>query len=160
MKLAKSRLHTQRRHLDHKLSLLKGLERVPPPPTGWIRAIRESLGITTRQMGKLLGISGVGITKMEQREQSRSITLRDLERAAQILGCRLSYALIPVDTLESTLQKQAQKTAARLSRKADHAMKLEEQQVEKTELKIQTETLAKLLAESLDSRLWEKENKK
>lgn len=154
MKLAKSRLHTQRRLLDQKLALLKASEKIPPPPSGWIQAIRESMGMTTRQMGKYLGMSGAAVTKLENRERAKGITLKDLQRVAEILDCRLMYALVPVETLESTLRTQAAKTAARLSEKADHAMKLEDQQVNPTELRAQRDVLAKLLLESLDSRIW------
>ncbi len=155
MKLAKSRLHTQRRHMDQKLQQLLPFSRVPPPPSGWVRAIRESLGMTARQLGKALGMSGVAATKLEQREKDRSITLRDLDRAAALMNCRVVYALVPVHSLEHTLKHQSEKVAAELSARADHAMKLEEQQVDRQELGAQKEVLAKMLAETLDSRLWE-----
>lgn len=160
MKLAKSRLHTQRRHLDQKLALLRPLGNVPRPPSGWIQAIREALGITTRQMGKHLGMSGAAITKMENRERSGGITLNDLERAASILQCRVAYTLIPLESLEQTLRDQATKAAERLGAKADHAMRLEEQQVHSAEMRAQKEVLAKLLMENLDPRLWDVPEKK
>jgi predicted DNA-binding mobile mystery protein A len=106
-------------------------------------------------MGKILGVSGVAITKLENRERDHSITLRDLEKAAALFQCRLAYALIPIDSLESSLRSQARKAAARLSEKADHAMKLEEQQVDRAELRAQVDVLARLLLESLDSRIWD-----
>lgn len=155
MKLAKSRLHTQRRHLEHKLAQLRPLAAIPPPPSGWVRAIRESLGMTARQLGRALGMSGVAATKLELRERERSITLRDLDRAAALLHCRVVYALAPIEGLEATLRAQAERAAARLSAKADHAMKLEAQQVDRRELGAQGAVLAKLLAETLDTRLWD-----
>lgn len=160
MKLAKSRLHTQRRLLDQRLRLLKPLAKAPTPPSGWLQAIRESLGMTTRQMGKYLGISGAAVTKLEGRERERGITLKDLQRVAQVLDCRLVYALVPNQSLEQTLRAQTKKTAHRLSMKADHAMKLEDQQVHSSELVAQRKVLAKLLLESLDHRIWDIETKK
>lgn len=154
MKLAKSRLHTQRRHLDQKLDHFRPMQKIPTPPSGWIRAIRESLGMTTRQMGKHLGISGAAVTKMENRERSRSITLKDLERAATLFHCRVVYSLVPVESLESTLRNQAQKAVKNITEKTDHMMKLEEQAVEPRELKAQQEVFLKILLESLDPRIW------
>jgi predicted DNA-binding mobile mystery protein A len=106
-------------------------------------------------MGKHLGISGAAITKMENRERDHSITLRDLERAADLFQCRLVYALLPIETLEETLRDQANRTSAELTRKADHMMKLEEQAVSPAELRAQREVLAKALMESLDPRIWD-----
>jgi predicted DNA-binding mobile mystery protein A len=155
MKHLKARLHTQRRHLEQKLKTLQPFARVPPPRSGWIKAIRESLGITARQLGAHLGMSSVAATKLEQREQSRSITLRDLDRAAAVLNCRVTYALIPIDGLEATLQAKARATAAELMSKAQHAMKLEAQPVNQIEQRAQSTALAEKLVETLDSRLWE-----
>lgn len=155
MKHLKSRLHTQRRHLEQKLKSLQSFTKVPPPRSGWVKAIRESLGMTARQLGAHLGISSVAITKLEQREQARTITLRDLDRAAAILNCRVIYALIPVDGLEATLQAKAQVTAGELLGKAQHAMNLEAQPVDQAEQRVQSKVLAEQLLKTLDSRLWE-----
>ena len=155
MKHLKPRLHTQRRHLEQKLKIFTPLAKIPPPPSGWVQAIRESLGMTARQLGAYLGMSTVAATKLEQREKSRSITLRDLDRAAAILNCRVVYALVPNDGLEATLRARAEALAERLSTKASHAMKLEEQSVEHAESRAQLEALTKRLIENLDSQLWE-----
>jgi predicted DNA-binding mobile mystery protein A len=158
MKLAKSRLNTQRRHLESKLAHWQAVRPLGRPPSGWVKAIRESLGMTARQLGQYLGMSSPAVTKLEARERDRSITLRDLDRAAQVLGCRLVYALVPEDTLEQTLERQSRKAALRLTRKAEHHMKLEAQGVEPAETHAQMRVLAQMLRERLDSRLWEKED--
>lgn len=160
MKLAKSRLHTQRRHLEQRLKQLRPFSKISPPPSGWIKAIRESLGMTARQLGAHLGMSSVGAIKLEQREVSRAITLRDLDRAAAILNCRVVYALVPIDGLEATLRSRAEQAAELLSVKAKHAMSLEEQPVEQAEHRVQQEALAKRLADNLDPRLWDLPTKK
>jgi predicted DNA-binding mobile mystery protein A len=155
MKHLKSRLHTQRRHLEQRLKSLSPFAKAPPPPSGWIKAIRQSLGMTARQLGAHLGMSGAAATMLEQREQGRAITLRDLDRAAAVLNCRVAYALIPIDGLEATLQAKAEAAAAELTGKAQHAMKLEAQPVEQAEQRAQREALTEKLIETLDSRLWE-----
>lgn len=155
MKLKKSRLHTQRRHLEQRLKALAPFARIPPPPSGWVKAVRESLGMTARQLGAHLGMSGVAATKLEQREKARAITLRDLDRAAAVLNCRVAYALVPIDGLEATLRRKAREKAMELAGKAQHAMALEEQPVERSEEKVQVDALARQLAETLDSRLWQ-----
>lgn len=160
MKLVKSRLHMQRRHLEKKLEPLSPLAKITRPPSGWIQAIRESLGLTARQLGAHLGMSAAGATKLEQRERARTITLRDMDRAASVLNCRVVYALVPNGGLEATLRARAEKTAERLSAKAQHAMRLEAQPVARDEQQAQREELARRLLESLDARLWEVPEKK
>jgi len=150
----------QRRHLDKKIASFASLAEIPRPPSGWIQAIRESLGLTARQLGAHLGISAAGATKLEQRERARTITLRDLDRAAAVLNCRVTYVLVPLSDLEATLRARAEKTAEQLSAKAQHAMKLEAQPVARDEQQAQREELVKRLMESLDSRLWEVPEKK
>ncbi len=111
--------------------------------------------MTARQLGAHLGMSGAAATKFEQREQTRAITLRDLDRAAAVLNCRVAYALIPIDGLEATLRSRAEAMAAELTGKAQHAMKLEAQPVDQVEQRAQGAALVEKLIETLDSRLWE-----
>jgi predicted DNA-binding mobile mystery protein A len=146
--------------MEDKLLNLMGFKAVPRPPSGWIKAIRESLGMTARQLGLHLGMSAPAATKLEARERNRSITLRDLDRAAHVLGCQVVYALIPYDSLEQTLNEQAHRTAERLATKAHHHMSLEAQAVPATETRAQINVLAAKLKETLDPRLWEPEDKK
>lgn len=156
MKLAKSRLNTQRRHMENKLKLWAPMLKLAPPPSGWVKAIRESLGMTARQLGQFLGMSSPAVTKLESRERDRSVTLRDLDRAAEVLGCKVVYSLVPITTLEDTLNQRAKLTAQKLAQKAKHHMDLEAQGVDAKESKAQTDQLTKLLKETLDSRIWEK----
>lgn len=159
MRLAKPRLHIQRRHLEQRVAGLAPLRDAARPPSGWVKAIRESLGMTARQLGGALGISAPAITKLEARERDRSVTLRDLDRAAEQLGCRVVYGLVPETTLEDTLERQALRTAERLAARADHHMSLEAQAVDRAETAAQVRELARLLKESLDPRLWERESR-
>jgi DNA-binding transcriptional regulator YiaG len=51
-----STLRTRARtHLDERLSVLRPAE-LAPPPKGWIKAIREALGMTGQQFADRMGI--------------------------------------------------------------------------------------------------------
>ena len=63
------------------------------PEKGWIKAVREALGMTTAQLGKRLGVSQQRAAMLEKAEADCSITLRSLENAAHTLGCRVVYIL-------------------------------------------------------------------
>src|SRR5947207_15458921 len=67
----------------------------PRPQKGWIRAIREATGITVRDMAKRLRKAPSVAAHLESSEAEYRITVGKLREAADALGCRLVYALIP-----------------------------------------------------------------
>jgi predicted DNA-binding mobile mystery protein A len=81
-----------RQNLDHRLSPLRKTGDLTRPPRGWIKAIREALGMTTAQLAERLGVSQPRVAQLEKSEAEDSITLRTLRRAAESLGCTLVYA--------------------------------------------------------------------
>jgi predicted DNA-binding mobile mystery protein A len=161
MKQNRKSLHLQRRALDQKLKLLSTLSHIQKPRLGWIKAIRESILMTTRQLGNRMKISHVTVTEMEKREASKAITLETLERAANALNCKLVYALVPKEgSLDSTLKHQAFQAATSVSRSAIHSMGLEDQSVSAEETKAQIQEQAQDLIQKADSRIWGTPNSK
>jgi len=117
------------RHLDKRFAALRPLTKSPRPPKGWLRAVRDALGMTTSQLAKRLGVSQPRIVELEQSEVAGSVTLGTLQRAAEALGCRLVYALVPEKPLADTVRKRAEKIAARETGAVEHSMRLEDQAV-------------------------------
>ncbi|NOJ44715.1 mobile mystery protein A [Bradyrhizobium archetypum] len=118
------------RHLDSRFATLSALSHAQRPPKGWIRAIRDALGMTTAQYAKRLGVSQPRIVELEKSEQGGSVTLNTLQRAAEALGCRLVYALVPERPLAEVVTKRAAEVAERQSRAVEQTMRLEDQAVE------------------------------
>lgn len=83
------------------------------PQSGWLRAIRDALGMTAAQLGARLSITSTSVFEMEQREADGTVTLKTLEKAAEALGCKLVYALVQDEGLEATVQRRARKLAVR-----------------------------------------------
>lgn len=118
------------RHLDKRFAALRPLAKQSArPPKGWLRAIRDTLGMTTAQFGKRLGVSQPRIVELEQSEVSGSVTLNTLQRAAEALGCRLVYALVPDRPLADTVRERADLVASRLTGAVAQSMRLEDQEV-------------------------------
>jgi predicted DNA-binding mobile mystery protein A len=117
------------RHLDKRFATLRLLAKSPRPPKGWLRAIRDALGMTTAQFARRLGVSQPRIVELEQSEASGSVTLNTLQRAAEALGCRLAYVLVPEQPLAETVRKRADLIAARRTGVVAHSMRLEDQEV-------------------------------
>jgi len=117
------------RHLDQRFSTLRALTRTQRPPKGWLRAIRDALGMTTTQFAKRLAVSQPRIIRLEKAEADGSITLRTLQNAAEALGCRVVYALVPEKPLAAILRERAETMAERQSVAVEHTMRLEDQTV-------------------------------
>ena len=116
-------------HLDKHFAALRPLAQAQRPPKGWLRAIRDALGMTTSQFAGRLGVSQPRIVELEQSEASGGVTLNTLQRAAEALGCRLVYALVPERPLEKTVRARADLVASRLTAAVEQSMRLEGQEV-------------------------------
>src|ERR1700730_2282759 len=117
------------RHLDQRFSALRPLPKSQRPSKGWLRAIRDAFGMTTAQFAKRLGVSQPRIIELEKSEVTGSVTLNTLQRAAEALGCRLVYALVPEKPLAETVRKRAEDVADRRSAAIEQTMRLEDQAV-------------------------------
>ncbi len=146
----------KRRILDQKLSQYSKFN-FTVPKNGWIKAVREALGMTTAQLGERMKIAASNVTILENREITKTTSLETIERAAKAMGCKFVYALIPDTTLEEVVQIQARKSAKALIQEIHHHMKLEKQKVKPELEKEQIQDLAEEILTKMDSRLWRKE---
>jgi predicted DNA-binding mobile mystery protein A len=148
-------MNTAIRHLDPRFAALRPLLQNPRPHKGWLRAIRNALGMTTAQLARRLAVSQPRIVELEQSEVSGSVTLKTLQRAAEALGCRLVYALVPERPLAETMQARAERIADREVGTVEHTMRLEGQAVTSKKL---SKELRRQQAEELlrrPARLWD-----
>jgi predicted DNA-binding mobile mystery protein A len=145
------------RHLDQRFKALRPLAKTARPPKGWLRAIRDALGMTTAQFARRLGVSQPRIVQLEISEGDGGVTLRTLERAAEALGCRLVYALIPNRPLADVVGERARKIAEQDLAYVQHTMALEGQAVRSKAARAE---VRRQLAEQLlrrPARLWDEE---
>lgn len=143
-----------RRQLDKRLSVLGQSDVLARPPRGWIKAIREALGMTTAQLARRLGVSQPRVVVIEKAEKTGSITLDSLDRAAQALDCRVVYALVPRNSLNKQVEDRARLVAEKKLRSARHSMALEAQSVDKSDGEEQLKRLTQRLIEKAGSELW------
>lgn len=146
-----------RRQLDKRLNVLANSEAFSRPPRGWIKAIREALGITTAQLGKRIGVSQPRAVAIEKAETKGSITLDSLERAANALDCRLVYALVPRKPLDKLVTERAERLAKKRLASTRHSMALEAQGVEAADEQEQLKCMVQSLLDKAGSELWEED---
>jgi predicted DNA-binding mobile mystery protein A len=126
----KARLASQSRaHLDERFKKLKPVSRYTSPVRGWIKAVREALGMTTAQLAKRLGVKQPSVVAIEQSEAKGAIELATLRRVAAALDCTLIFALVPNKPLEAIVRDRARNFARRRQGPVEHSMLLEDQKV-------------------------------
>lgn len=128
--MIRSRLSAQSRsHLDQRMKQFGQVRRFTPPARGWIKAVREALGMTTAQLAKRLKVKQPTVVRLEQSEAKGTIELATLRRVAGALDCTLVYALAPNRPLEKMVRDQARLFARRRRAPVEHSMLLEDQMV-------------------------------
>jgi predicted DNA-binding mobile mystery protein A len=146
-----------RRQIDKRLNLLPKIDVLVRPPRGWIKAIREALGMTTAQMGKRIGVSQPRVVAIEKAEKTGSITIDTLERAARALDCQLVYTLVPRKPLEEMIIERATRLAKRRLNSTGHSMSLEAQDLAASDYQAQLEQLIQRLMSKAGSEIWDEE---
>lgn len=144
-----------RKHLDERLTPLRESAEFVRPPRGWVRAIRDALGMTTGQLAKRIGVDQSRITKLEHAEVEGSVTLKTLRQAAEGLDCTLVYAFVPNPSLEELVRARAAEIADRELARVDHTMRLENQALTPRDLKQERERLVSALLTGNPRRLWD-----
>ena len=127
------------------------------PPAGWLRAIREALGMTSGVLAERLGVTASGARKLEQAEAVDAITLGTLRRVAQALDCDLQYALVPRRPLREMRWQQALHLAQQWQQRAGRTMALEAQPVASPSAAAneRLEAMAQEILHTSGTRLWD-----
>ena len=79
------KLKRVREQLDETLQVFVKTASIAQPIRGWIRAIRDALGMNMRQLAHRLGVSQSRIVKIEQDELSGALTIKPLENIARAI---------------------------------------------------------------------------
>lgn len=101
------------------------------PVKGWLRAVRDAVGLQQTEVARKLGVTRQTYTQLEHAEASRTITLKSLDKAAEAMDCEVVYFLVPRGTSARTFTELAQihdPVLQHLS-KSEHSMALEGQAV-------------------------------
>ena len=144
----------QLRQLDASLNRWRSADLPPRPPSGWVKAIRESLGMAAAHLAARLGVTTSTVTRLETSEADDTISLGTLRRAAEALGCELRYALIPKQSLADTLENRAMSLARQQMAAVSHSMALEAQSTSRETVELQTRALAEELLKGSRRALW------
>lgn len=122
---------------------------------GWVKAIRDALGMTTIQLAQRLGVVQSRVVAIEQAEVKGAITLNSLAKAAHALDCHLVYALVPRKPLDELVSERAERLAKKRMESTRHCMILEAQGVEAGDEEEQLKRMINRLIVKGGSEIWE-----
>jgi predicted DNA-binding mobile mystery protein A len=135
----------RRKQLDRALEPFRAAAKTPRPPKGWLRAIREALGVSGSEVARVLKTSRQLPVQLEKAEAEDRITLKSLRTAANALGCDLVYALVPrAHTLRALVEQRARAQAKERVLGVEHSMALEDQAVGRVHEAVEAETKRQL----------------
>ena len=151
----KSNFSELKRHqLDVALNRWRSADLPPRPPSGWVKAIRESFGMTASHIAQRLGVTTSTVTRLETSEADDTVSLATLRRAAEAMGCELQYALVPRQSLSDTLEARALELARSRMATISHTMALEAQSTSRDTVEAQTRELVESLLKGPRRALW------
>lgn len=150
----KTQAFLARKQLERRLGPLRKMT-LDAPPKGWIKAIRESLGMTARQLAARMRVAPSRIPVIEKAEVTGATTVRTLRQAAAAMNCALVYAFVPIESLDNILRDRImQKTRQDVSR-LDHTMRLENQALLKSDLDAEQQRMIDLILSGSLRGVWD-----
>lgn len=137
------------RRIDTRLQSVRTLlaPAATVPADGWIRTLREALGMTAEQLAGRLSLSKQGVHELERREREQKVTLSTLRAAADALDADLVYVIVPRQPIQRTLEDRARQLAAEQVARVARTMQLEDQAVTKDEEEALIQDYARRLLE-------------
>lgn len=144
-----------RQQLDTTLGKFRPLLDISTPPKGWIRAIRDALGMSGRQLANRVGVTKQRTALIEKQELTGTATLKTLRRIAESLDCVLVYGFVPRNSLEETIRNRALRIARTRLARASQTMSLEDQALSKQENRKILSDMVDKLVDELPSNLWD-----
>jgi predicted DNA-binding mobile mystery protein A len=143
-----------RQQLDTTLKQLSPLRTLTSPAKGWVRAIRDALGMTGKQLAERLNVNQQRVARIERDEKLGKVTIETLKKVAEALDCVFVYGLVPTESLEQTVRKQAKAVAEKLMKRSNQTMMLEKQKLSEKEKQKTFKSLVEDITSSMPRSLW------
>ncbi len=128
---------------------------IPTPREGWLATVRKALSMSGAQLARRTGVTKAAIYQAERQEADGGISLRQMQKLAEGMGCRFVYAIVPETKIADVVREQALAEAERIVKRTSAHMALEQQALPPHQLKEQIERLADELMRDMPSDFWE-----
>ena len=144
-----------REQLDIAMQKFASADSFSVPRKGWIRAIRDSLGMTGRQLAARLGVNQQRVARIEKDENLGKVTLATMREVAEAMDCTFVYGFVAKGSLDQIVKQQAAKVADKRMARSNQLMRLEKQELNGKEKQRAAEMLAEDIVEKMPRSLWD-----
>lgn len=141
--------------LDKTFETLRPLKTLSRPAKGWVRAIRDALGMSGRQLAERLGVTKGRISVIEQDEVAGNVTIKTMQRVAEGMDCVFVYAIVPRTSLREILRKRAEHLATERLKRTTHSMLLEDQALSRVEERHAWDAEVERLMQTMPRSFWD-----
>ena len=145
-------------HMEETVRPFCQVADAPIPHGGWLRAIRDALGMSSAQLARRLNKKAAqSIEDIQTSELNGTIQLNTMRQIASEMGCKVVYAVVPLDSLSLSQirENQARRKALQVLRPVSHSMKLEDQGLGADEELRQLKILTQQILAGSPRKLWE-----
>jgi predicted DNA-binding mobile mystery protein A len=143
------------KQVDDVLKNFDPLKKMTVPSKGWVRAIRDALGMSARQLAMRLNVNRPRVARIEQDERRGRVTLNTMRNVAEALECEFVYGFVPKESLEQTVRDQARRVAVKRMQRSNQMMRLEAQELSSEEKKQVLEELTDEIVNEMPRTLWD-----
>lgn len=133
----------------------ESLKAMSAPRKGWIRAIRDTLGMTGVQLAKRLKVNQQRIARIEQDEVLGKVTLNTMQNVAEAMDCVFVYGVVARDGLEQIVRRQAELVAKKRMARSNQMMRLEKQELSEADKAKAMQTIIDEIIETMPKSLWD-----
>jgi len=144
-----------RKQLETTLQRFAPLSAISSPQKGWIKAIRDALGMTAKQLACRIDITQQSVTRIEKDEPAGSVTIKTMRKTAEALDCQFVYGFVPKTSLEETVRTRAKKVAIKRLAQTSQTMALEAQSLSEEENQKVLSEMVEELVNNPPSNLWD-----
>lgn len=144
-----------REQLDETMKSFESLKAMSAPRKGWIRAIRDTVGMTGGQLAKRLKVNQQRVARIEQDEVLGKVTLNTMQNVAEAMDCVFVYGVVARDSLKQIVRGQAELVAKKRMVRSNQMMRLEKQELSEAEKVKAMQTLIDEIVETMPKSLWD-----
>jgi len=131
-----------------------GYSALQKPAEGWLRTVRNALGMSGAQLAKRMGVTRARIAQAEHAELTGGVTLKSMQATADAMGCKFVYAIVPAGRIEDVVMVQARKKAKAIVGTASQHMALEGQTLPNDKIAQEVDRLTQELAREMPPDFW------
>jgi predicted DNA-binding mobile mystery protein A len=134
--------------------------RLENPREGWITTVRKALGMQSVQLAERMRVTKARISQIQKHEKLGQLTMKTLETAAEAMGCKFVYAIVPAKgDISELIEEQARKRALAILTRASVHMSLENQSLNDFQTKQEFERIIRQLENGDLKEIWREDGR-